>query len=333
MNIVYAVNERWRRKCFAPEDERRIAAVGRVIEAPVPARVDPAFLRQFIPSADVVITSWDTAPLDAPIVCEARQLKLLAHAAGSVKPVVSPELWRARVRVTSAAAAISYGVAEFCLAMMLLGSKRAFWAGNACRTGAWQDGASAFHGPHEIYGQSVGVIGAGHVGRRLLQLLGSFSCRRLLHDPCVSAQRAAEMGAEKVESLDELFSRCAVVSLNAPNIPQTRHLIGGRHLRLLRDGGLFINTSRGAIVNETEMIEELRRGRIVACLDVTEQEPPPADHPLRQLPNVWLTPHMAGVTAENMLRIGSLVADEIEAFAKGEPPKHEVTEQQLATMA
>ena len=110
-------------------------------------------------------------------------------------------------------------------------------------------------------------------------------------------------------------------------------MIRGTHFRLLRPGAVFINTARAAIVHEQEMVEELAKGRFVACIDVTDPEPPPADSPLRSLPNVWLTPHIAGAVAQNLLRIGTFAANEVEAFLAGEPLHFQVTEQQLANMA
>ena len=101
-------------------------------------------------------------------------------------------------------------------------------------------------------------------------------------------------------------------------------MIRGRHLALLPEGAVFINTARGAVVHEQEMIEELTKGRIVACLDVTDPEPPSADSPLRNLPNVILTPHIAGAAAQNRKRIGAFIADEIEAFVHNRPLSFEV---------
>jgi len=137
------------------------------------------------------------------------------------------------------------------------------------------------------------------------------------------------LGISKVDTLEELFEKSLVVSLNAPSTDETKNMIRGRHFKLLRNGGVFINTARGAIVNQEEMIAELKKGRFLACIDVTDPEPPLLDNPLRILPNVWLTPHEAGVTAQNMLRIGTFVADEIEVFVNGKPLYFPVTKDKL----
>ena len=322
--------EELRKKVFHEHDIARIERMCEIRNVPAPEKADKEFLKRYIKGTHIVITSWRTACLDEDVMQIADSLKLLAHAGGSVKPVVSQALWARNVNVTSAAAAISYGVAEFCLGMILLAPKRAFQAAIAVQNGQWQEGLKVFNGPQEIYQENVGIIGASHVGRHLIRLLSNFTCNVLLFDPYYTKQQADAIGVEKVGTLEELFERSLVVSLNAPSTAETANMIRGRHLELLPDGGVFINTSRGAIVNQEEMIEELKKGRIIACLDVTEPEPPPLDSPLRSLPNVWLTPHEAGVTAQNMRRVGTFVADEIEAFSLGKDFHFQITEEMLS---
>ena len=170
-------------------------------------------------------------------------------------------------------------------------------------------------------------------GRILITLLDNFDCDILLYDPFCDKKEAVSMGARKVESLERLFSECKVISLHAPSNESTKGMINGSHFKLLQDGAVFINTARGAVVNENDMVEELRKERFVACIDVTDPEPPASDSPLRSLPNVLLTPHEAGVIAENMRRIGALVAEQVECFVKGEDVPYEVTQKSLSRMA
>ncbi|MBU0714839.1 MAG: hydroxyacid dehydrogenase [Verrucomicrobia bacterium] len=331
MKILLAVQQEWRDKqIISPRDLARLEKSFQILKTEIPAAVDKLFLLKYVANAEVIVTSWGTSALDAEIMDQAGRLRLVAHAGGSVKPIVSEELWKSGARVTSAAAAIAYGVAEFCLGHILMAPKRTFWAGLATRQGAWHDGLKCFGGPFEIYQQKIGVIGASHVGRHLIRLLQNFTCDILLFDPYCTAEQAEKMGARKVESLDELFTQCRVVSLNAPSTPETRHMIRGRHFAMLPEGAVFINTARAAIIDTAEMISELRRERFVACLDVTDIEPLPANDILRSLPNVWLTPHEAGCVAENLGRLGTLVIDEITSFADHLPLKHEVTKEQLA---
>jgi phosphoglycerate dehydrogenase-like enzyme len=331
--VLFAVVDEFYPRLFLKNYLDRIATLCDVIEAEVPdTKEDKDFLLRHIAEADILISSWDTAKLDAEVIDAAPNLKLMTHAAGSIKPVISDAFFEKGVRATSSATAISYGVAEFCLGMMLLAPKRVFWTMQETRKGNWRDGLEYFNGPFEIYGQTIGIIGASHVGRYLIKLLQNFTCNILLYDPYCSAEQAAELGVTKAESLNEVFSTCRVVSLNAPHTPATEGMITAEHFRLLKDGSLFINTARGAIVNEEEMIEELKKERFIACLDVTEPEPPVADSPLRKLPNVILTPHEAGVVAENMARLGTFVADEIEAFVNNRPLHFEIKKEHLSTI-
>ncbi len=330
--VLFAVYKENFSRIFPQKDLDRISDCCDVIEAEVPDLADKAFLAKYISDADIVISSWETANFDADVMAKAKNLKLLTHAAGTVKPIVSDALWERGVKVTSASMAIAYGVAEFCLALILNVPKRVFWAAQGTRQGRWREDTEVFNGPFEIYQQKIGIIGASHIGKYLIKLLGNFTCDILLYDPYCSAEKSQELGAQKVDSLEELFSQCRVVSLNAPSTEETKGMIKGEHFRLLPDGAVFINTARGAIVNEQEMIEELKKQRFVACLDVTDPEPPTEDSSLRTLPNVILTPHQAGVIAENMLRMGTFVADEIEAFASGRPQHFEVLQQQLRTI-
>lgn len=330
MKVLYALNNELFKKIFSQRDQARISSLCDVIDVPVPAAADKDFLLNNISDADILISSWGTQALEADILDQALNLKLLCHAAGSVKPVVSDAFWEKKLQATSAAAAIAFGVAEFCLGLILTATKRAFWGGLGTRQGMYKQGIECFGGPNEIYQQKVGVIGASHVGRHLIRLLHNFSCDVVLYDPYCSREKAEELSAAQVDTLDELFSQCMVVSLNAPSTDETKHMIRGSHFAQLPEGALFVNTARSAIVHEEEMIEELKKGKFVACIDVTDPEPTLLDSPLRNLANVWLTPHEAGVVAQNMLRIGTFVADEIEAFTNGKPFIYPVTQEMLS---
>jgi phosphoglycerate dehydrogenase-like enzyme len=330
---LFAVKQKWYPTIFREADMARLRRVSDVLPVPPPAQADKAFLLAHAREAEVVVTTWETAALDAEVIAAAPKLELVVHAAGSIRPIVSEALWARGVKVSSMAAAISFGVAEFCLGQFLMGGKRAYWAAQGTRAGQWGEGVRVFDGPHELYGQNVGVIGAGHVGRHLIRLLRNFTCNIHLYDPYTSAERAREMGAVKVESLDDLFATCLFVALCAPSTPETQGMVRGRHFARLPKGAVFVNAARGAITDEGELVEELRKGRFVACLDVTVVEPTPAEHPLRSLPNVVLTPHIAGVVAENRFRIGAMACDEIIGHCEGRGLQYGVTQEQLARMA
>ncbi len=133
--------------------------------------------------------------------------------------------------------------------------------------------------------------------------------------------------------LEEMFETCDVVSLHAPNIPATEHMITGEHLGSMKEGAVFINTARGRIVKEDEMIEVLRQGRIFAFIDVTDPEPPVPETLLYTLPNVFLTPHIAGSQGREIHRQGESVLEELKRFLNGDPPRYPVTEEMMEWMA
>lgn len=318
---------------LSPDDLQRLRTVADVINDDPPAQITGDFLVENLRDADVALTSWDTACFDARVLSAAPRLKLICHAAGSVRPIVSDELWQRGIRVTSSAAAISHGVAEFCLGLVLMASKRVFWLARGTRRGEWMEGAPCFGGMFELYRQNVGIIGAGHIGKHLIRLFRNFDCNIFAYDPYLDEGEAAELGCKKLETLDELFSRCRAVSLNAPSNEGTRHMLRGHHFAALPKGAVFVNTAGSIQIHGEEFLAELRKGRFVACIDRCEVEPCALDHPYRTLPNVILTPHIAGTAADNLLRVGTSAVDEVEAFAGNGRLIHEVTEAALATMA
>jgi phosphoglycerate dehydrogenase-like enzyme len=134
-------------------------------------------------------------------------------------------------------------------------------------------------------------------------------------------------------SIERIFETCDCVTLHAPNIPSTEGMITGKHFRSMKEGAVFINTARGAVVREPEMIEVLQTGRIFAYIDVTAPEPPAPDSPLYTLPNVFLTPHMAGSCGLEARRQGEYVLEELRRFLQGEPARHPVTRDMMEWMA
>ncbi|HET6487017.1 MAG TPA: hydroxyacid dehydrogenase [Spirochaetia bacterium] len=331
--ILYGLGQALYEKIFPPTAVKKIAAVCEVLPIPVTQRPNREWLVESARRAEIVVSGWDTPMVDAAVLAASPGLKLVAHAAGSIKPMMSPEAWQRGVRVTGASSAIAIGVAEFCVAMMLTAAKRVYWFSQRTRQGHWNRTDEAYGPALEIYHQKVGIIGASQVGRHLIKLLQSFDCEVLVYDPYWTRERLQALGARKVDTVDEIFTECRVVSLNAPTTKETEGMIRGRHFAMLREGSVFVNTARGILINQDEMVEQLRRGRFVACIDVTTPEPLPVDHPLRTLPNVILTPHEAGAMAENLMRIGEFIADEVERYAAGAPLVGEVKQSQLDTIA
>jgi phosphoglycerate dehydrogenase-like enzyme len=291
---------------------------------------DPA-AAEMLSRAEILITGWGCPHLDAEVLAAAPRLRTVLHAAGSVRSLVGEALWEAGITVSSAVAGNALPVAEYSLAMILLAGKETFAHRERFRaTHAYPTTAETAATGN--LGRRVGIIGASRVGRRLLELLRSFDFTVSLCDPYVNAAEASALGAELL-SLEELLRRSDIVSLHAPDIPETYRMLNGDRLALIKDGGVLINTSRGALVDPVALTDELLSGRLSAILDVTEPEPLPAGSPLYGLPNVFLTPHIAGSLGNELERLGLIVVDELQRLTAGLPPAHEVRHADLTHVA
>ncbi len=171
------------------------------------------------------------------------------------------------------------------------------------------------------------------IGRRVRELLRALSVQVYAYDPYVDPAEAAALGVHLV-SLEALFRECDVVSLHAPNIPETRRMLRGHHFNSMKPGACFINTARGALIDEAEMMEALQaRTDLTAVLDVTYPEPPLADSLLYTLPNVVLTPHIAGSMDKECYRMADFMIEECERFLSGKPLLYRVTWERFQHMA
>lgn len=254
------------------------------------------------------------------------------HAAGSVKHHITPACWERGLRVASAAGANALPVAEYTLAAILLAGKNVLPAARRYRElRAPHDWRAELAG-HGNYRRCAGIVGASRIGRRVIELLRPFDLEVLLFDPYVDAGTAARLGAEQV-GLDELCARSRIVSVHAPELPATRHMIGAAQLAAMEDGATLINTSRGSLIDGDALLPELVSGRLNAVLDVTEPEVPPASSPLYDLPNVLLTPHVAGSLGDEIHRLADFALDEVARYASGLPFADPVTPEDLARMA
>ncbi|MDF3143410.1 MULTISPECIES: hydroxyacid dehydrogenase [unclassified Streptomyces] len=275
---------------------------------------DPRF-KDALARTEILVTGWGCPRLDAAVLDAAPKLRAVLHSAGSVKGLATPELWRRGIAVSSAAVANAVPVAEYTLAMILLAGKDLFAARDRLRTERAFPGWGLVPGIGN-HGRRVGVIGASRIGRKVIELLRPFDLALSLTDPYVDEADAAALGVPLLP-LDDLLRTSDIVTVHAPETPQTRHLIGPRELALMPDGAVLINTARGALLDHDALTAELRTGRLSAILDVTDPEPLPADSPLYDLPNAFITPHLAGSQGNEAARLGLAVAEEAERLLAG----------------
>lgn len=282
---------------------------------------------------DVLITSWGSPPVTPEVVERMPKLRLIAHLAGSVKGFLDDAVWRRGILVTNAVAANAVPAAEYTLAAILFANKRVIQL-NRAYLAARENRAPWSREAPDVgnYRKTVGIVGASQVGRLVIRHLRSFDLDVLLYDPYVPPLAAREMRVSKV-TLSELLSRSHVVSLHAPLLPETRHMLGARELALMPDGATLINTARGALIEPGALEAELMRERLFAVLDTTEPEVLPPDSPLYELPNVFLTPHIAGSLGRETQRLSDYIVSEVERFTRGVSLKYLVRREQLPRLA
>jgi len=314
----------------ADHRERLDRAVALVQPAPVR---DFADLGDELERLDIVITSWGCPPLDEAALERMPRLQLVAHLAGSVKGFLDDAVWRRGVLVTNAVSANAVPVAEYTLAAILFANKRVFQLQRIYRAVRENRAPWSREAPDVgNYRKTIGIVGASHVGQLVIRHLRSFDFRVLLYDPYVSQMAARDLGVTKV-GLADLLASADVVSLHVPLLPETRHLLGARELSLMKTGATLVNTSRGAVVDQRALEAELRRERLFAVLDTTDPDVLPPDSPLFDLPNVFLTPHIAGSLGREAERLTDCIVDEVERFARGAGLKHLVRRELLPRLA
>jgi phosphoglycerate dehydrogenase-like enzyme len=318
---------------FAAADLDRIDALATILDRTPLGSWDDPRADALLAEADVLLGHWGCPFVDEAVLARAPRLALIAYAAGTVKATIDPAIFGRGIRVTSGAPANAEPVAEFTLAAILLANKDVPWRRDALRDPGIKQRRQRGTVPVGNWDKTIGIVGASLVGRRVIELLRAFPhLRVLLYDPFVTAEDAAALGAVKVE-LDELCARSDVLSIHAPDLPSTRHLIGRPQLAALRTGAVVVNTARGALLDHDALVDELDAGRLYAWLDVTDPEPLPPDSVLRTHPNVFLTPHLAGSQGTELGRMAEHVTDEIRRWIAGEPARNEITREMLDRLA
>jgi phosphoglycerate dehydrogenase-like enzyme len=282
---------------------------------------------------EILISGWGSPRVDATVLDRAPRLRGVLHAAGSVRGHVHPECWARGVVVSTAADVNALPVAEYSVAMILLAGKEVFRAQHIYRERRGQVDQRLELADVGNYRRIVGIVGASRIGRRVVELLRPYDLDLRMSDPYLSPEMASTLGVTLM-ALDDLLAVSHVVSLHAPLLPTTRHLIDGRRLGLIRDGATLINTARGGLVEFEPLVAELTSGRLWAVLDVTDpHEPPAADSALYALPNVLLTPHVAGALGNELFRMGGFAVDETRNLLAGRPLVGNVTLEDLERMA
>lgn len=270
---------------------------------------------------EVVITGWGAPSFSDDTLARMPRLRAILHAGGSVRAFIGDAVRKRDIRLTTSADANAEPVAQFALGLVLLAAKNAFGLSNAYGRGLYTIGDNPSLG---LFETTVGVIGASRTGRALIRLLRPLGARIMVFDPYLTDADAREMDVQRVD-LHELLEHARVVSLHAPDLPSTRAMLGAAEFAMMRNEAVFINTARARLVDQSALLAELRGGRISAMLDVTDPEPLPVDHELFQLPNVFVTPHLAGAQGTELRLLGASVLEEVELLVTGAPAARGMT--------
>lgn len=293
---------------------------------------DDPVQRAALREAEALFTGWGCPPLTADALSTMPRLRTVVHAAGSVKHHITQDVWDRGITVSTAATANALPVAEYTVAAILFANKHILESARVYRESRSRVNLLREFPSIGNYRRTVGIVGASRIGRRVAELLRPFDLRLLVHDPYLDEESARPLGVE-LTYLDALVAQSDVVTIHAPELPQTRHLFDAGRLALMRDGATLVNTARGSLVDTDALVKELVTGRLNAVLDHTEPEVLPADSPLYDLPNVLLTPHIAGSQGGELHRLADAAVDELERYAHGLPFAHAVDPRTLHQQA
>jgi phosphoglycerate dehydrogenase-like enzyme len=275
----------------------------------------PDEIRPHLREADAVLM-WSWPKLTEELLDDAPRLKFAAHL----------DLTRS---------AFSPAVAELALALMLNLLRRVSDYHGQMRAGIepWVNAFPDDIDPRErqLTGRAIGIVGFGRIGRRLRELLAPFACDVMIYDPFVD-DAAARASLVRSLPLDDLLLQSEIVVLSAASNEGSRHLIDARRLQLMPPDAMLINTARAALVDTDALVARLKQGTLSAAIDVFDAEPLAKDHPLRSLPNAYLTPHRGGGLIESVVRLIDWLADDLIAHLDGRPRRYALVESMVPSL-
>lgn len=298
---------------------QRIAHLGELCHLH-PERLTLAGFRQrrdTLRETEAIFSCWGMPELTAEDLAALPALRAVFYAGGSVRHFAGPLIERG-IEVCNAAEANSVPVAEFCLAQILLSCKGAYRNTSACRQGTWKQ--SAMPVGRGVYGETVALLGIGSISRHLLRLLEPFHLRIIAVSNYLGEEEARDLGIDRLVDIPTAFREAYVVSNHLADRAGNRGILGRELFASMRAGATFINTGRGAQVDEEALVSVLTtRPDLTALLDVQHPEPPATDSPIFTLPNIHLTSHIAGSANDEVRRMADSMIDEFQRWRSGSP--------------
>lgn len=280
---------------------------------------------------EVIFSGWGSVVYDEKFLKATPNLEAIFYGGGTMKSLLSDGVWDNNITVVTANKANAIPVAEYTLSQILFSLKNGWQVMRKTR-----QERDFYFNKYQIpgaYKRTVGLISLSQVGRKTLELLAPYDLKIIAYDPFVDDVEAERLGVQLV-SLEELFKTSDVVSLHAPLLPETEGMISGELFTTMKTGATFINTARGAIVKEDDLIKVFKeREDLTAILDVTYPEPPVPDSPLYDMDNIVVTPHIAGSAGAEVARLGRMVTEEAICYIHNEPLKYQITEEDYQIMA
>lgn len=333
MKSVFLCNDKQNpARVYSQETRNALLHCARLSDA-VYSKEDVLTNKEFFKDTEYVFSTWGMPVFSADEVADIfPSLKCIFYAAGTVQYFARPFLEKG-IKVFSAWKANAVPVAEYAVAQIILANKGFFGCAQRQSSGDIANARQLKNRYPGSYGEYIGILGAGAVGSLVIKMLKNYHLRIKVFDPFLSAASAEALGVEKC-TLEEIFSNCFVISNHLANNNETKQILKKHHFESMRKYATFINTGRGAQVDEYGLADVLsERPDITAILDVTEPEPPESGHPFYRLENCILTPHIAGSNGDEVQRMGEYMLDEYMRLINHEPTLYEVSLKMLETMA
>jgi phosphoglycerate dehydrogenase-like enzyme len=312
---------------YGHEDRQRIGALVDIVAPPLTQELIAA-QTELLEPVEIIFSGWGAPKIDAAFLAHAPNLKMIFYGSGSIYRFATEEMWQRGIRVTTAAEVNAVPVAEYVLSQILFGLKLGWQLALGLRdTKQWpsRETDATIRQIPGAYQSTVGLVSLGAISAKLIELLKPFDLNVLVCSKGLTAEQAKHLGVESV-GLEELFQRSDIVSLHQPATQEHLGTITGELVLQMKRGATLINSARGAVICQQELVEVLRlRPDLMAVLDVTDPEPPAPDSELFSVPNIVLTPHIAGSVGRECERMGRAMAEELDRYLAGVPLRYEIT--------
>lgn len=293
-------------------------------DIPVPRDI----LMQEVPRLDGLL-SLLTDRVDDELMAAAPDLKVVSNLAVGFDNIDVPAATRRKIVVTNTPDVLTETVADFAFCLLLAAGRRLVEGDAYARAGKWKTWALMLLAGQDLYGATLGLIGLGRIGSAVARRAKGFEMRVIYYDPYRREDIEKQLGIEYRE-MNEVLREADFISVHVPLMESTRHLISRDQFRLMKKTAVFVNTSRGPVVDQRALAEALQARQIFAAgIDVFEKEPVPDDEPLLKLDNVVVAPHIASASVPTRIRMATLAAENLVAVLQGKRPPNPVNPEVL----